>query len=102
MNTSIQAFKPTRWLNHLLIVACVAAAGSLRAADVGDAVDTAKGAGAAALETLTATSFIKDAAQGNAAEIASAEAAQSRAESSDVKQFAKQIREDHQAANEKL
>lgn len=78
------------------------------------AESTSKGAGATKLRTteaattpgalgsVTATSFIKDAHQANLAEVALADVAARKAQSTDVKTFAKQMREDHQKANRDL
>src|SRR5688572_12518432 len=50
----------------------------------------------------TASSFIKEAAQGNAAEIALAEVAERKAQNKEVKDFAQHVRKDHSAANQEL
>jgi putative membrane protein len=60
--------------------------------------DAAIGSG----KTLDAKSFLKEAIEGNSAEIALAEVAERQAQSSEVKEFAKMIRQDHQKANQKL
>ena len=46
--------------------------------------------------------FVKEAVQGNLAEIALAEVATQKAQNPEVKQFAEQIRKDHTEANQKL
>jgi putative membrane protein len=48
------------------------------------------------------TSFIKEAAEGNAREIALAELATQKSQNSEVKTFAEHIRKDHTEANQKL
>jgi putative membrane protein len=69
-----------------LIAAGLIAAGTLRAADA----------------SHKASSFLKEAAQGNQAEVALAELAEQKAQNPEVKQLAKQLREDHQQANQKV
>jgi putative membrane protein len=49
-----------------------------------------------------AKEFIKEAAQGNSAEVAISELAQSKAQNSEVKQLAQMMVTDHQQANQKL
>lgn len=51
---------------------------------------------------LDAKSFLKDAIEGNSAEIALAEVAERKAQSQQVKDFAKMLREDHEKANREL
>lgn len=52
--------------------------------------------------SVDASSFIKEAAEGNEAEVALAEVAQRKAGSSDVKQLAEMLRNDHTQANQQL
>src|ERR1051325_10280203 len=63
---------------------------------------TAAGTLCAADTSHKASSFLKDAAEGNQAEIAFAEIAEQKAQNPEVKQLAKQLREDHQEANQKV
>jgi putative membrane protein len=63
---------------------------------------TARGQGAVVQEQLTATSFIKEAMQGNLAEIALADVATQKSQNAEVKQFAEHVRKDHTEANQKL
>jgi putative membrane protein len=69
---------------------------------------TSKGAGASHLSgndvavSGDSSAFIKQALEGNSAEIALAEVAQRKAQSSDVKQFAEMLRTDHTKANQQL
>ncbi|HEX4263824.1 MAG TPA: DUF4142 domain-containing protein [Verrucomicrobiae bacterium] len=71
-----------------LIVAGLLAAGRAGAAD---ATLSSKGA-----------SFVKEASQGNQAEIATAELAQQKAQNPEIKSLAQMIQQDHQQAQEKL
>src|SRR5829696_8127110 len=49
-----------------------------------------------------AADFIKESAQANLAEINCAQLAEQKAQNADVKELAKQMRENHQQANQKL
>jgi len=61
------------------------------------------GAGESGLQSKDKTTmFIKEAMQGNAAEVALAEVAERKAQNAEVKQFAEHIRKDHTEANQKL
>jgi putative membrane protein len=51
---------------------------------------------------LTSSAFVKEAVQGNLAEIALAEIAAYKSQNPEVKQFAEHIRKDHTEANQKL
>ncbi|HWD93393.1 MAG TPA: DUF4142 domain-containing protein [Verrucomicrobiae bacterium] len=64
----------------------------------------AAGRAGAADTTLSskASSFIKDASQGNEAEIATAQLAQQKGQSPEIKNLAQMLQQDHQQAQEKL
>ncbi|MEY2466291.1 MAG: putative rane protein [Verrucomicrobiota bacterium] len=73
------------------------------------AADTTITAGATTTDSTTASAtshrasaFIKDANQGNRAEIALAELAQQKSQNADIKQLAEQLRDDHRQADQKL
>jgi putative membrane protein len=53
-------------------------------------------------QPITAQSFLKDALEGNSAEVALAQVAERKAQSQELKQFAQTLRKDHQQANQQL
>jgi putative membrane protein len=76
------------------IVAGLLAAGPAGAADTTTAGSTST--------SHAASSFIKEAAQGNQSEIALAQLAQQKAQNSEVKDLAQMLQKDHQQAQDKL
>ena len=101
MKLPINMSLPNRVLNGALVIGVAMIACSLRAQDSATK-PTTQGAGAKKIAVGDAASFIKEAAQGNQAEIRLAELAESKAQNADVKEFAKQLRKDHTDANQKL
>jgi putative membrane protein len=88
-------------LSQAVIGLLVITGGNLRAQQAEK--PPSQGSGASKMAGGTdAASFIKEASQGNNAEIAMATTAETKAQNADVKKFAEHIRKDHTDANQKL
>lgn len=111
--------KSVQFLGQGIIVSALLSSGALYAADSSaEALEpTTKGAGASQLSGNSeseagehaeaahpkdAKSFVREALEGNSAEIALAEVAERKAQNPEVKQLAQTIHQDHRQANEKL
>lgn len=108
MKSSSSSKNIARILTGGIVAAGLLAAGQLNAADttVSGSVTTpgATTTGSTATSTTShkASSFIKEASEGNQAEIALANLAEQKSQNSEIKQLAQMIREDHQQAQQKL
>lgn len=95
-----------------IVAGGIVAAGLLAAGQAGAADTTVSGSTSTSGSTTessstsgtshAAKSFIKDASEGNQAEIALANLAEQKSQNSDIKQLAQMIRDDHQQAQQKL
>jgi putative membrane protein len=93
-------------LGGALVTASVLAALTLQAQDDSTSPRTegrtARGQAQVNQQQMTASSFIKEASQGNMAEIALADTAIAKSQNAEVKEFAEHVKKDHTAANQKL
>ncbi len=114
------AAKSFKTIGQGLVASAILTAGLVIADDTPATSSTTQGAGAAKLSSNSeeaetsasgiataarpgdAKSFLREAMEGNLAEVALAQVAERKSQNSDVKQFAQMIRRDHEKANQEL
>lgn len=107
---SFAVSKSLKSITRGLVASAVLTTLAINAADTPASSRNAKGSGASKLSGNTeeattsrdAESFLREAMEGNVAEVALAEVAEQKSQNPDVKQFAQMIRKDHQEANRQL